>query len=78
MSDWPNLFSISLNHFFGEIYDQVEKPFKKTDWCKSLVKISRIYANKEYGYVMDKHFLEQFFCIICKDRAHIVGDVPKM
>ena len=66
-----------------EIFDQVEEPFKETDWHISLRKINRIYADKiygrlKYGRTMDGHFLEEKFCVICKDRAHRISFDPEL
>ena len=72
MKEWDAMKKSTMERF-REIYDQVEESLKTTDWCKSLGKISRIYANKEHGVAIDKYFLEQKVCIICKDRAHRIS-----
>ena len=69
MKEWDAMKKSTVERF-REIYHQVEEPLKTTDWCKSLGKISHIYANKEHGVAIDKYFLEQKVCIICKDRPH--------
>ena len=69
MKEWDAMKKSTMERF-REIYHQVEESSKATDWCKSLGKISHIYANKEHGVAIDKYFLEQKVCIICKDRPH--------
>lgn len=72
MKEWDAIKKSTVERF-REIYHQVEEPLKTTDWCKSLSKISHIFANREHGYVMDKYFLEQKICVICKDKAHRIS-----
>ena len=72
MKEWDAMKKSTMERF-REIYHQVEESSKATDWCKSLGKISHIYANKEHGVAIDKYILEQKVCIICKDRAHRIS-----
>ena len=74
-SEWDAIKRSTMEKF-QEIYCQVEEPLKQTDWYKSLGKINNMYlkyGKREHGFGMDKHFLEQKVCIICKDRAHRIS-----
>ena len=75
--EWNTMKKTTLDRL-DEIFEQVAEPFKGTDWHISLGKINRIYANREYGRTMDKHFLEEKFCVICKDRAHRISFDPEL
>ena len=53
-----------------KIVEEVEEPHKRSDWYCSLKRLNELYVNKAYNRTMEKYFLDEKQCIICKGRAH--------
>ena len=61
-----------------EIADQVEESDKGSDWYRSLKRLNEIYVDRKRSMrPLDSHFLNEKFCIICKDRSHRISFDPE-
>ena len=62
-----------------EIADQVEESDKGSDWYRSLKRLNEIHVDRMRSMsTWDSHFLNEKFCIICKDRSHRISFDPEL
>ena len=75
LSDLKKTIGIRLK----EIADQVEESDKGSDWYRSLKRLNEIHVDRMRSMsTWDSHFLNEKFCIICKDRSHRISFDPEL